>query len=562
VKATNEAKASEHCKLQIENFQLPIFNQLEKTGSESSTRIASVAPCIESAVVLAPLGWAESPARNSQNNLFGFRAGHTYINGMNSDDMALVREYARSNSEQAFATLVSRHVNLVYSVALRHVRDIHLAEEITQTVFILLARKAKSLSPKTILSGWLCRTARHVSANTLRIQCNRQLREQESQMQSILNEPEHGIWDQMAPLLDEALNSLGEKEHDAVVLRFFDGKELKHVGAAMGTTEDAARMRVNRGLEKLREFFTNRGITLSAGAIAGAVSANSVQSAPAGLAATITAAALSGTAITTTAAIAATETIGMTTLQKTILVGVLAAAVGTGIYEAPQIALLRERNQKLQQQQAPLTEQIQHLTQERNDLASKLSGTGDEKDRQRLRKEQLELMSLRGRVKQLADELRRLKASGTQVQATPSSAPERTDADSILFSASLTNRVGTGQTLVAGGWSIRGMRAYLLLTPTIRKTQGIADGQPIGVQSQIIVAPENFWSQIGWADAKSDAHRSTVASVLTPEQVDTLITAVKETDGGELQTLRWRLEAMASECALGGRMPTKLEMDP
>ena len=107
--------------------------------------------------------------------------------------MALVREYARSNSEQAFATLVSRHVNLVYSVALRQVRDPHLAEEITQGVFIILARKAESLSPKTILSGWLCRTARNVSADTLKIQLRRQSREQESQMQSSLNEPEPGV---------------------------------------------------------------------------------------------------------------------------------------------------------------------------------------------------------------------------------------------------------------------------------------------------------------------------------------------------------------------------------
>ena len=164
-------------------------------------------------------------------------------------------------------------------------------------------------------------------------------------MQAILNEPDSNDWSQIAPLLDEALNCLGEKEHDAVVLRFFDGKELKHIGAAMGTTEDGARMRVNRGLEKLREFFTKKGVTLSATAIAGAVAANSVQAAPAGLAATITTAALSATAITTTAVIAATKAITMTTLQKTIIGVSIAAAISTGVYEARQASTSRVRVQ-------------------------------------------------------------------------------------------------------------------------------------------------------------------------------------------------------------------------
>ena len=266
---------------------------------------------------------------------------------MISDDMALLREYAQSNSEPAFATLVSRHINLVYSVALRQVRDPHLAEEVTQAVFIILARKARSLAPKTILSGWLCRTARNIAANTLRTERRRQSREQESQMQSTLNEPDPGAWNQIAPLLDEALNCLGEKEHDAVVLRFFDGKELEQVGAAMGTTEDAARMRVNRAIEKLRTFFAKKGVPLSAAAITGAVAANSVQAAPAGLAAAITAAALSGATMTTAAVIAATKTIAMTTSQKAAIAAAFAVAVGTGIYEARQAANARAEVQTL-----------------------------------------------------------------------------------------------------------------------------------------------------------------------------------------------------------------------
>ncbi len=209
-----------------------------------------------------------------------------------NDDLTLLQAYARQNSEAAFAALVTRHVNLVYSVALRSVRDPHLAQEITQAVFIILARKAESLGPQTILPGWLCRTARYAGANALTIQRRRQHREQEAHMQSILNEPEPDAWPQIAPLLDQAMEQLGKKEHDALVLRFFEGKNFKEVGAALGASEDTARMRVNRALEKLRKFFTKRGVVSTTAIIAGAISANSVQAAPLALAKSVTAVAI------------------------------------------------------------------------------------------------------------------------------------------------------------------------------------------------------------------------------------------------------------------------------
>ena len=212
---------------------------------------------------------------------------------MPNDDLTLLREYSRSHSEPAFATLVSRHVNLVYSVAMRQVREPHLAEEITQAVFIILACKADKLSPHTVLPGWLCRTTRNVSARALRTQRRRRQREQEAHMQTIANEPESETWTHIAPLLDDAMEQLGQKDHDAVVLRFFENKNFAEVGAVLGASEDAAKMRVSRALEKLQKYFTNRGVTLSSVAMAGAISANSVHAAPVGFAKTISVVAIS-----------------------------------------------------------------------------------------------------------------------------------------------------------------------------------------------------------------------------------------------------------------------------
>jgi uncharacterized protein (TIGR03435 family) len=215
-----------------------------------------------------------------------------------ANDMDLVREYATRNSEPAFETLVRRHVSLVYSVALRQVGNPGQAEEITQAVFLILARKAARLRPDTVLAGWLHETARFASASFLRGELRRQRREQEAYVQSKLQESTTDpAWEQLAPLLDEAIGQLGKEDRNAVVLRFFQNKSAREIAAALNVHESAAQKRLNRAVEKLRVWFLKRGVAVSADALSGALLIHSVQGAPAHLAASIMAASAKGTAV-------------------------------------------------------------------------------------------------------------------------------------------------------------------------------------------------------------------------------------------------------------------------
>ncbi len=257
------------------------------------------------------------------------------------DDITLLRGYAETGSEAAFAALVERYVNLVYSTALRSAGNPHAAEEITQAVFIILTKKVRSLSHRMVLSGWLYQTTRLTAANFLRGEIRRQRREQEAYMQSLLNEPEPEIWPQIAPLLDAAMERLGEKDRNAIVLRFFENKSLGEVGLALGASEDGAKMRVNRALEKLRKFFTKRGVTLSAAVIAGAVSANSVHAAPAGLTISAVAAAKGSvaTASTLTLVKGALKLMAWAKAKTAIVIGTAAIlATGTTVVVVKEIA--------------------------------------------------------------------------------------------------------------------------------------------------------------------------------------------------------------------------------
>jgi RNA polymerase sigma factor (sigma-70 family) len=298
---------------------------------------------------------------------------------MSDTDLQLLARYTRQNAEDAFAELVRRHLDLVFSAALRQVRSPQLAEEVAQSAFTDLARQAHRLAPDTILTAWLYQVTRRTAIDVVRREARRQLLEQVACELNAMNTTA-ADWTHIEPLLDEAMHALDDTDRTAVLLRYFENKSLREVGQTLGTNEDAARKRVSRAVERLREFFAKRGVTVGASGLVVVISANAIQAAPAGLAVTIsTAAALAGTSIAATATATATiaKAIAMTALQKTLITTALVLAVGAGIYEARQAARLRDKVQTLQQQQAPLAEQIQQLQRQRDEAKKRLATLAD-----------------------------------------------------------------------------------------------------------------------------------------------------------------------------------------
>ncbi len=244
------------------------------------------------------------------------------------DDMEWLREYASQKSEEAFERVVRRHINFVYSAALRQMWDPHRAEEVTQAAFIILAQKAASVRPDTVLSGWLFNTVRFIAATEFRSAARRRRYEQEAYMESLTQGGgDEAIWQHLVPHLDKCLAELGDKDRQAVLLRFFEQKSFLEVGLALGTNEDAATKRARRAVEKLRLSFMKRGVVLSTAAIAGLLSAHGVQAAPAALASSVNALAVVHGATATSS----TATLIKGTLKLMAWTKLKTAAIGAGI---------------------------------------------------------------------------------------------------------------------------------------------------------------------------------------------------------------------------------------
>ena len=332
-----------------------------------------------------------------------------------TDDAQLLRRYTEERAEQAFGELVARHIDLVYSAALRVVGgDRHLAQDVTQTVFADLARKARNLPREVPLAGWLYRHTCFTAANAVRTERRRQIREKTAMEMNALHDNTGPNWEQIAPVLDEAMNQLSASDRDAIVLRFLKRQDFRGVGSALGVGEDAAQKRVSRALDKLRTFLSRRGVTLTATALATTLTTESVIAAPAGLAVSVTAASLS--AATGTGTILTLLKFMATTKLKTGIVSVIvvASVVTPLVVQHQAQARLRDQDEALRQG----ADQLAKLQADNEQLSKRLAAA---KNSRPPSNDQLsELMRLRGEVGRLRRDMQEL------AQAT-TAAPSRTD---------------------------------------------------------------------------------------------------------------------------------------
>jgi RNA polymerase sigma factor (sigma-70 family) len=327
-------------------------------------------------------------------------SGFYYLNM--TTDRELLQQYAATNSEDAFAELVRRHINLVYSAALRQVNgDAHLAQDVAQTVLTSLARQADSLSRRNSVTGWLYTSAHFAAAKIIRGESRRRDREEKFMRETLFENAPEADWARIRPALDAAMHELKDADREAILLRYFENRQFAEVGAKLGLNENSARMRVERALEKLQVILTKRGVT-TASALGAAISANAVQLAPAGLAASLT-----------TASLTAAGT-GTFTLLKIMTATKLQLTLGTLVVAGAATALVAQHQtqNKLAGENQALREQLAQLQADNMSLSNRVAGPGSTSSLSD--DEHNELLKLRGEVGVLRRQANEVQAAGDQ----------------------------------------------------------------------------------------------------------------------------------------------------
>jgi RNA polymerase sigma factor, sigma-70 family len=330
-------------------------------------------------------------------------------------DCDLLRRYAETHSEDAFAELVRRHINLVYSAAMRQVNgDSYLAQDVAQTVFAELARKAAALSGRQLLSGWLYTCTHFTAAKAVRKEFRRRTHEWEAHaMHELCHSPASDVdWENIRPVLDQVMHKLKESDRDVILMRYFENRQLADIGEKLGLSEEAARKRVDRALEKLRAFLSKSGVTASA--LAAVLSANAVQVAPAGMATTLASASLAGTAAGAGVTFTFVKLMTMTKLQSAIVGAVVIAGVAT--------PLVLQQQSKLRQENDSLRKQAEQMAPVQADNERLSNLVAEAASSQKLASNQLnDLLRLRGEVADLrrqTNSLNKLQAENQQLRSS------------------------------------------------------------------------------------------------------------------------------------------------
>lgn len=278
-----------------------------------------------------------------------------------TDDIILLRRYFEGQSEEAFTELVRRHVGLVYHAALRQTSDQMLAQDITQSVFADLARKGGSLVDRTTITGWLYTSTHFAAAKAKRTERRRQAREQEAYKMNELTYESATVadWEKLRPVIDETLLALNEDDREAVLLRFFEGRPLAEVGARLAVSEDTARVRVARALDKLHALLMKRGVSSTSVALSVALSAQAGVAVPAGLVGSVASGALAGAAT-----LGGATFLGWLSTSKLAGAGIGAGAciaIGAALFEARALSDARTRLEAAGRERAGILAQLRDL---------------------------------------------------------------------------------------------------------------------------------------------------------------------------------------------------------
>lgn len=299
-------------------------------------------------------------------------------------DHDLLQRYARENSQAAFAELVARHLNLVYSAARRQVRAPQLAEDITQSVFLDLAHHARDFPAAQPLAAWLHVVTRRTAIDAIRHESRRLAREHTAAdlaATDAMPPSSPSTWSQLEPHLDEAVAALPDADRQAILLRYFENKSLREIGASLGTSDDAAQKRVSRALDHLRTFFLRRGLTVTAASLATDLSAHATLTAPAALSGSIaTATSALGAATLPSAATLVAKTALMTTLQKSLATATLVAVGGIALYEVVTISRQRRELAQLESRSTVLTADLARTRAEQTATAQRLANVESQID--------------------------------------------------------------------------------------------------------------------------------------------------------------------------------------